>query len=71
MATKDRNRAGGGTGDPGDHGKLNPGVREFGDCDSRFSGGNSSKLIEDPLSRLLTGGRLVVAVVESGQTFQV
>ena len=71
MATKDRDRARGSTSDPGDHGELNPGVSEFGDRHSRLSAGNCSKLIENPLSRLLAGGRAVIAVVESSQIFQV
>lgn len=70
MGTKDRDRTGGGTRDPGDHGELGPGMAEFGDHDSGLSAGNSFESIKDPLGRLLTGGRLVVAVVESGQTVQ-
>jgi len=46
-------------------------VREFGDRDSGLSGGNASKGIKDPLSGLLAGGRLIVAVVESSQLVQV
>lgn len=46
-------------------------MREFCHRDSGLSGGNTSKHIEDSLSGLVTGDRLVVAAVESGQTVQV
>jgi len=71
VTTKDRDRARGSTRDPGDHGELNPGVSEFGDRHSGSSVGDCSKFIEDPLSRLLAGGRAVIAVVESSQIVQV
>ena len=67
VAAKDRDRAGFGTRDLDDHGELNPGsVDEFSDRDSRLSGGDTSKPIEDPLSGLEPGARLVVTVVERG-----
>jgi len=71
VATKDRDRAGGSTSDPGDHGELNPGVGEFGDRHSGLSVGNCGEFVEDPLSRLLAGDRAVIAVVESSQFVQV
>lgn len=71
MAPEDRDRAGGGTSDLGDHGELDPGVCEFGDRNSGLSGGDTGERIEDPLSGLLTGARLVVTVVERGQALQV
>ena len=48
-------------------------MRELLDRDSRLSGlrGDIGEFIEDPLSRLSTGDRGVVAVVECGQAFQV
>lgn len=56
MASEDRDRAGGGTSDPRDHGELNPEVGEFSDRNSVLSGSDTSERIEDPLSGLLTGG---------------
>jgi len=58
VGTKDRDRAGGGTVDPGDHRELNPGVCELFYRDSRLSGlrGDIGEFIEDPLGGVSTGG---------------
>ena len=58
MGTEDRDRAGGGAIDLGDHGKLKPGVCEPFDRDSWLSGlrGDIGELVEDPLGGLSTGG---------------
>jgi len=57
VGTEDRDRAGCGTIDPGDHRELSPGVCELFDGDSRLSGlrGDIGKLIEDPLGGVSTG----------------
>ena len=56
MTPKDCDRPGDGTSDLGDHRELKPGMCEFSDRRSGIPGGNTSKLFEDPLSGLLTGG---------------
>lgn len=56
MAPEDCDWAGGGTSDLGDHGELDPGVREFGDRNSGLSSGDTCECVKYPLSRLLTGG---------------
>ena len=73
VGTEDRDGAGGGTIDPGDHGELRPWVYEFFDRDSRLSGlrGKAGEFIEDPLGGFFPCGRVVVAVVECGQFVQV
>ena len=55
MATKNRERAVGGTSDLSDHRGLRPGVFECADRDSWLSGSNGGERTEDPLRGLLTG----------------
>jgi len=57
VRTEDRDGTGGGTIDPGDHGKLKPRVCELFDRDSRLSGlrGDIVEFIEDPLGGVSTG----------------